>query len=273
MQVVNNTAFPSIGWVSSDSKENNYVTVLSRVKYLFDTVDDEGLWTLKLDPEQDELFSTDVFYNGHEKELQFESDFVPYKKQADFIINQSKGKREFGKRGVKVWRYTSSLSDSSVTKKSLLKHMSFKNFGFVHRSDKKRMQWVGTLDESWIKNKAPVLPSDFDEKHYNAAHSDMQLDNSYFEPGDVIELHKVLPGQHKQMVMVPGVYLKAVYHKKAVNYPLLLEADTVIFNIEALDMTKNSIYVSYRNRMFTPEKIDKVSINMLLEKSFIEKGA
>jgi len=272
MQVINNTPFPCITWKSYDNKDNAYTTILSRVKYLFDVLDEDGLWSLKLAPEQEALLSTDIFYDEKNKDVHFESDFVPYKKRADLIVNLSKNKTEYGTYGVEVLRYTQPEGHISPSKTSLLKHMALNHLGFVHRGHKQRLQWAGTTDKKWIEERAPKLPKDFDEKHYNAAHPDMQLNHGYFEPGDVVLFHKYLPGKHKQMVMIPGVYVKATTHMGLEEQSLLLEADTVIFDIEKLDMKENSMYVSYRHRVPIRKKVQKVSFDMMLEKAFIEEG-
>jgi hypothetical protein len=271
MQIINNTPFPSIGWPSTDAQDTSYVTVLSRVKYLFDTLDADGLWSLKLAPEQEALFAADIFYDETYKEVQFESDFVPYKKCADLIVNLSKSKTEYGTYGVEVLRYVPTPDNTLGIEKRLLKHMSLNHLGFVHRADKERLQWTGTTDKKWIETRAPKYPKDFDEKHYNAAHLDMQLTQTYFEPGDVVMFHKYLPGQHKQAVMIPGVYVKATAHIGLEEQSVLLEADTVVFDIEKLDMKDNSMYVSYRQRIPMSKKVHKVSFDMMLEKALIEQ--
>ena len=89
MEVVNHTPFPAIGWPNLNKDNQEYITTILRVKYLFDKVDDEGQWSLKLDPEQGELFMKDVYYDEDivNSSVRFESDFVTYKPQADLIIN------------------------------------------------------------------------------------------------------------------------------------------------------------------------------------------
>jgi len=271
MQVVNHTPFPSIGWPSVDNNDKQYTTVLTRVKYLFDTLDKDGLWSLKLAPEQEALFSTDIFYDKKGKEVQFESDFTPFKKQGDLIINLSKNKSEYGNYGVEVQRFTDVGESGAVIKKSLLKHMALNKLGFIHRANKERLQYVGTADKKWIEQHAPKLPKDFNEKHYNAAHPELQLTQSYFEPGDIVLFHKYLPGQHQQAVMIPGMYIEATTYVGVAEFIVLLEIDTVIFDIEKLDMKENSIYMSYRHRIPLQTKVQKVTFNMMLEEHFIEK--
>jgi hypothetical protein len=84
----NYTPFPAIAWRNLDNKGKEHITVLVRVKYLFDTMDEEGLWSLKLDPEQGELFNEDVHYDEDENaSVRFENDYVSYKPHADLVVN------------------------------------------------------------------------------------------------------------------------------------------------------------------------------------------
>ncbi|SFV51298.1 putative exported protein [hydrothermal vent metagenome] len=84
----NYTSFPAIGWLSWDNKAKEYNSIVVRVKYLFDQIDKEGLWSLKLDPNQGELFGTDIFYEENmSASVLFESDYIAYKPHADLVVN------------------------------------------------------------------------------------------------------------------------------------------------------------------------------------------
>ena len=266
MQVINHTPFPAIAWISTDPQEKRYTTTLVRVKYRLDSMDEEGLWSLKFDTDQGEFFSSDLFYEEEKKTLRFESDFVPFKRQGDLIVNMDLNRKEYGACGVKVLRYHEDGGEET-----LLDYGMVEKFGFVHRTDSSRMQWIGTPDAQWIATKAPALPVDFDERHYNAAEEKMQLRSTYFQAGDILVLNKLLKGQHHQAILIPGVYLTAISHVGEEKAPVLLEADTVIIDIEALDLEENALYVSYRTRVEESE-VRSVRIEMMLEERLIEKG-
>lgn len=90
MRFQNYTPFPAMGWKSADKHNHPYISIVTRVKYLFDTVDNNGLWMLKLDPDQEELFGKDIFYdeeNIEHSSVRFESDYVAYKPHADLVVN------------------------------------------------------------------------------------------------------------------------------------------------------------------------------------------
>ncbi len=48
-------------------------------------------------------------------------------------------------------------------------------FGFIGRSWSPRLQYAGTYDESWQREKLPLLPDDFDERYHSGAHPDLIL--------------------------------------------------------------------------------------------------
>lgn len=88
MTFENYTPFPAIAWPNIDHNEKEYFSVVVRVKYLFDREDEKGLWSLKLSPNQEELFGEDIFYEENMKaSVLYESDYVTYKPYGDLIIN------------------------------------------------------------------------------------------------------------------------------------------------------------------------------------------
>jgi len=46
-------------------------------------------------------------------------------------------------------------------------------FGFISRSWQPRVSLAGTYDENWQNNRMPLLPLDFDNKYFNAAHPNL----------------------------------------------------------------------------------------------------
>lgn len=90
MRFTNHTPFPAIAWRSGDKYGHAYISYVVRVKYAFDVVNQEGLWSLKLHEEQEELFGQDIFYDENNiinSSVRYESDYVTYKPHADLIIN------------------------------------------------------------------------------------------------------------------------------------------------------------------------------------------
>lgn len=46
-------------------------------------------------------------------------------------------------------------------------------FGFISRSWQPRVKLAGTYDDNWTNNRLPLLPLDFDDKYFNAAHPNL----------------------------------------------------------------------------------------------------
>ncbi|MDC0741631.1 DUF2169 family type VI secretion system accessory protein [Polyangium mundeleinium] len=59
-----------------------------------------------------------------------------------------------------------------------------------------RRTWAGTFDEAWQKTRIPLMPIDFDIRHNNAAHPDLQLDVP-LAPGDLLSIL----GMHEEGVI------------------------------------------------------------------------
>ncbi len=269
MQFVNNTPFAAIAWSSMDPLENHYITTVCRIKYKFEDIDSQGVWSLSLDEEQDELFSTDIFYDEDNKYLKYESDYAPYKMQADLILNLSQKQKECSECMVEAIRYKLNSNDNSYTQDTLIKYHTVNGCAFVHRSDESRLSLTGTTDQEWIDTRAPLLPKDFNELHYNAAQASLQLIGEYFLPGDVIVLDGLLDGIKRQMLHIPGAYLKAMVG----DISALLEVDTVVLDIDNEDISKNRIHISYRKRILIKKPVESVSLDFQLEKRFIERSA
>lgn len=59
-------------------------------------------------------------------------------------------------------------------------------FGIVSRAWTPRLEWAGTFDQSWLDTQWPLLPRDFDVRHYQAAPVDQQ--SASLRAGDLIQL-------------------------------------------------------------------------------------
>lgn len=76
-------------------------------------------------------------------------------------------------------------------------------FGFVGRHWKPRVDLVGTYDDAWRKNRFPLLPEDFDERHYQAAHPDL-IATPHLRGDETVEAHHVTPDQPIWSFQLPG---------------------------------------------------------------------
>ncbi len=64
-------------------------------------------------------------------------------------------------------------------------------FGPLSRSWRDRIRWAGTYDAQWKKNRYPFLPDDFDERYFQSAPEDQQID--YLTGGELVVLLNLTP--------------------------------------------------------------------------------
>jgi hypothetical protein len=65
------------------------------------------------------------------------------------------------------------------------------SFGCIGRSWPSRIGFAGTYDEHWMENVFPFLPKDFDERYYQAAPSEQQIDHPH--GGEPVHLLNLTP--------------------------------------------------------------------------------
>lgn len=86
MNLKNHTPFPALAWETLDQNDICYMSVVCRVKFKM-IIDHPGAH-LRIDPEQGELFGSDIYYDDDDdRELRYPSDYVAYKKNTDIIVN------------------------------------------------------------------------------------------------------------------------------------------------------------------------------------------
>ncbi|WP_224360788.1 DUF2169 family type VI secretion system accessory protein [Hyalangium versicolor] len=64
--------------------------------------------------------------------------------------------------------------------------------GFIARSWQPRAALAGTYGEAWRKNRAPLPPEDFDNRHHNAAPAPL-IASPFFEGNELVELAHLSP--------------------------------------------------------------------------------
>lgn len=65
------------------------------------------------------------------------------------------------------------IEDPSQTLRRPGQHPAPAGFGFIPASWQPRLGLAGTYDESWQRDRCPLLPDDFDERFFSAAHPDL----------------------------------------------------------------------------------------------------
>ncbi len=72
-------------------------------------------------------------------------------------------------------------------------------FGPVARSSPSRLRWGGTYDQAWLDEHFPLHPPDFDDRFWNCAPDDQQLDS--YVPGDLVRLRGMTPEGDTRFVL------------------------------------------------------------------------
>ncbi len=78
-------------------------------------------------------------------------------------------------------------------------------FGPIPRDWEPRASYAGTYDESWHKNRMPILPEDFDLRFFQCAPEDQQPE-AHLEGGEQIDLTSFTPGGRLSFEL-PDVHL------------------------------------------------------------------
>lgn len=104
------------------------------------------------------------------------------------------------------------------------------SFGPIGRAWQPRPQLAGTYDQNWIDNVFPFLPADFDERYYQCAPEDQQID--YLRGGEEVALENLTP-QGISSFRLPTIEMPVTFYFKnyeeketnAVADTLILEPD------------------------------------------------
>lgn len=103
-------------------------------------------------------------------------------------------------------------------------------FGPIFRAWQPRLKYAGTYDDKWLENTFPFLPADFDERYFQAAPEDQQID--YLRGGEEVELVNLTP-EGRTRFNLPQLHVPVEFSrldggretKDAVIDSLLLEPD------------------------------------------------
>ncbi len=108
--------------------------------------------------------------------------------------------------------------------------------GPVGRGWESRRRYAGTYDDAWLEDHFPFLPPDFDERYYQAAPADQQI--NHLQGGERVFLENLTPqGQTSfdlPAISVPVVYFYRngdVLRQTAVIDTVILEPDEGLFTL------------------------------------------
>ncbi|MBV1881168.1 MAG: DUF2169 domain-containing protein [Pseudomonadales bacterium] len=132
-------------------------------------------------------------------------------------------------------------------------------FGYIAPSWQPRVQYAGTYDEKWKKNRAPYLPSDFSKRFFNMAHSSM-VSRQFLLGGEAVRMvNSSLQGEINFNLPACAIEAKVVFEDRVEIPPLDLE--TV-----QLEPDHNRFTLTWRGRVTCDKealRIKQVDIDLL----------
>jgi hypothetical protein len=128
------------------------------------------------------------------------------------------------------------------------------SFGSLARAWQPRVRFSGTYDENWLDNIFPFLPPDFDNRYYQAAPPDQQMD--YPAGGEEVILENLTPSGYLSF-QIPKVKVPVRYYRRdQEDFEARAVIDTIMIepDLGRLTMTWRSSLALRRN-MFEVEQV------------------
>jgi hypothetical protein len=127
-------------------------------------------------------------------------------------------------------------------------------FGPIGRAWLPRFKLAGTYDQNWIDNIFPFLPPDFDDRYYQSAPADQQMD--YPQGGEEVVLVNLTPEGHTSFSL-PRLNMPVVFYvKHAENNETQAVVDTIVIepDLQRFTLTWRSS-LPLRKNMFEVEQV------------------
>lgn len=80
-------------------------------------------------------------------------------------------------------------------------------FGYISPWWKTRLQYAGTYDDNWLKNRHPLLPQDFDFRFWQSAHPDL-ISAKWFRGDEAYRLENLVYGHPDLRGHLPGIAMR-----------------------------------------------------------------
>lgn len=135
-------------------------------------------------------------------------------------------------------------------------------FGFIGRTWKNRLKYIGTYDKNWLENHHPLPPHDFDYLYNQAAHPELIM-NGYLQAGTKIELFNLIKYWEKAYLEVPSFELISRLKFNTGDIFKKMDLDTLVIDIDDEDESKHCIYASYRTRIPKVLEVDESQIMLI----------
>jgi hypothetical protein len=122
-------------------------------------------------------------------------------------------------------------------------------FGFVAADWMPRKAWAGTYDANWQANQFPLLPTDFDERYFLAAHPDWRC-TPHLEGDEGVEMIGVSPDGPLRFELPGNSIALAVQFRTGRAQRRLAALDTL-----TLWPDHRAVSIVWRHRIACPRKI------------------
>ena len=198
---------------------------------------------LELDEEQEPIAYVDEYADEPGKsEYLVPADLVDFKPGTDVLVVRHAPERPSHGLRVRV-----SVGDVRAGR------LSFRAaaLGPVSRSQRRRRKLAGTFDERWQRERMPLLPTDFDPRHNQAARP-KQVSRRYLTGSERVELENVFePGAAR--FRLPGHVVVIGGNVKGDFFSRPADLDTVLFWSDARRVT-----LVWRARIACERKIEEI---------------
>jgi hypothetical protein len=246
MDIKNNTPFEFIGLPNYDKEGFEVFTNIVKGTYTISTHR-----SLAIADDQVPITMADEYWGEPGvSPVKYESDLAVYKPSTDLILlgfaYPYKGKKikkadvNFGVGSTKKNATVKSsqtadrlplyLMDNFRAKKSFFNSNKPNGFGFYPKQYKPRIQYAGTYDDQWQKERCPFLPKDFDYRFFQAAYPEL-ITPKYLRGDESFFAENVSPNG-PIVSDLPGINIrvKTIFEQKVIEENAQL--DTVILEPE-----------------------------------------
>ena len=104
------------------------------------------------------------------------------------------------------------------------------SFGPMGRGWPGRIEYGGTYDQNWIDNVFPFLPADFDERYFQMAPPDQQIDHP--RGGEEVQLVNLTPEGRENFRLPPTALPMTLFKGREKAFEGELLPDTILFDPE-----------------------------------------
>lgn len=120
----------------------------------------------------------------------------------------------------------------------LVKHpgdgVSPQSLGFIGRDWLPRLSYSGTYNQKWMEERIPLLPDDFDERFYNAAHPDLTA-RGYLKGDEPVEIIGCTRAARLGFSLPGKKPAAEVVHDQG-RLPVALNLNTVMVDVDAMKL-------------------------------------